>query len=830
MKGDPEEGVPKRTAKRAGELTRASAADTEAATLVAGLDAVLWEGVARAEQRPKKESLPWRYTYVSPQAERILGHAPARWLADPRLWFRCVLPEDRERVLDSYQAAVSRAESFHVEYGVLRRGGATVFVRESVTVHRVGRGTQRRLCGVVIDVTDWKRTEQALRDAEERYRDLAENLNECVFSLDEDGRIVYMSPAIEQISDYTVAEVLNRHFSDFVHPDDLDLLSDSFAKALGGHAEPFEYRVLKKSGETRWVRSWSRLVRSGERIAGVRGALVDITDRREAEAALRESEARYQQLFENANDMLYTFDPDGRFTSVNSAVEQVTGYSRQELLGMNILQLTAPETRDFARSMIQRKLAGMHTTYEVPLVTKDGRRIPVEVSSRALMHEGRPVEIQGIARDLTERRRSDRLAAERNQLANEVRVASALARAGRELMSCRSASALLERLCRITTEVLQCDCSHIVCWQAEEDAYAPVCGYGHTPEEEEMMRVVRIPRSLWAPFLEHLAKEDVSQVLLYQPRDAPLMTFPMRFGATVALFMLLRRGDEILGIHAACYRGREEPFSAEQHEIARGVAHLASLALEKARLLGELERANRLKSDFMATMSHELRTPLHVILGYNQMLLDQELGQLNSEQAETSRRIKKSASDLLDLVNATLAVGRLETGGDPVSVTEIDLAVFLARLEAETRELRRKAGVEVLWRVASELPPIRTDVLKLKVVMKNLISNALKFAPQGVVCVEVHAGGDAAELVVSDTGIGIPEEQRQAIFEPFYQVAEASPRAAGGVGLGLYIVRRLLDLIGGSITVDSEPGRGSTFRVRLRAVPRANAATSPTDD
>jgi PAS domain S-box-containing protein len=789
--------------------------------LVASVDAVLWEARSPGVGETAEGLAPLlRYTYVSPQAERLLGYSPQCWLADPDFWARCIHPEDRARVLACYKTGVSRAAGFHADYRILHHDGSVVFLRDVVHMERVGQGAERRVRGILLDVGDWKRTEEALREAEEQYRELVENINECVFSLDAQGRITYISPVIEEISGYLPGEVLNRNFSEFIHPGDLDLLADSFTKTLAGEPEPFEYRVMRKSGDVRWVRSWSRLIVSGDVITGLRGALVDITDRRRVEAELRESQARYHQLFENANDMIYIFDAEGTLTSVNTAVEHVSGYSRKELIGMNIAQLTAPEAWEFAHRMIQRKAAGTHTTYETVLLTKDGRRVPVEVSSRAVMREEEPVEIQGIARDLTERRRTERFAIERSRLENEVRVAAALARAGRELMSCREASELLERLCRVTSEVLECDCGHILYWQAEDDTYVPVSGYGHTSEETEAMRVIRIPRTVLTPMLERLEKEEVAQVLLSDPRDVLAVPFPARFGATVALFMPLRRGDEILALHVACYRGREDPFTVEQCQIARGVAQLASLALENARLVAELERANGIKSDFMATMSHELRTPLNVIIGYNQMLLDQDLGPLNSEQAETSRRVKESAAELLNLVNATLAVGRLEAGAQPVSLAVTDLRALLREIEVEARELCYKAGLDLTWQMDTDLPLIRTDPIKLKVVVKNLIWNAVKFTPRGSVSVSVGTHGDGVEVIVSDTGVGIPEDLRQAIFEPFYQVGGRLPEREGGVGLGLYIVRRLLELLGGSVVVASEVGRGSTFRVRLSGNPR----------
>jgi PAS domain S-box-containing protein len=828
MKGASDSAVPPETKVGTNELrcdaVQAGGAGVDIGALVAGVDAVLWQARSPGgrEIADGIASL-LRYTYVSPQAERLFGYSLQRWLAESDFWTRCIHSEDRERVVACYEAGLCRAGGFWVDYRALHNDGSVVFVRDIVHVEPLGQGFERRVHGILVNIGDWKQTEQALREAEEQYRELVENINECVFSVNAEGWITYISPVIEDISGYPPGEVLTRHFSDFVYPGDLARLAESFEKALAGKPEPLEYRLLMKSGDVRWVRSWSRVIVYGDRIAGVRGALVDITDRRRMDAELRESQARYHQLFENANDMIYTFDAEGTLTSVNAAVEQVSGYSRRELIGMNVVQLSAPEAWELAHRMIQRKIAGMHTTYETILLTKEGARVPIEVSSRAVERDGQLLEIQGIARDLRERRRTERLAVERKRLENEVRVAAALARAGRDLMSCREPSDLIEQLCRVTTEVLECDCSHILYWQAADDTYVPVSTHGHTPEEVEAMQVIRIPRRVLTPMIERLRREDVAQVRLSESGDLLAVPFPAQFGASVVLFMLLRRGDEILGLHLASYRGRKDAFSDEQCQIARGIAQLASLALENARLVGELERANRLKSDFMATMSHELRTPLNVIIGYNQMLLDEHFGPLSSGQAEASRRVKDHATDLLNLVSATLSVGRLETGAQPISLMFTDLGDLMKEIEVEARDLCYKAGLDFTWRTDTDLPLIRTDPLKLKVVVKNLVWNAVKFTPKGSVSLSIHTHPDGVEVVVSDTGVGIPEDLRQTIFEPFYQVGGRLPESEGGVGLGLYIVRRLLELLGGSVTVESEVGRGSTFRVGLCLSPRGTA-------
>ncbi|HVN83522.1 MAG TPA: PAS domain-containing sensor histidine kinase [Candidatus Binatia bacterium] len=234
---------------------------------------------------------------------------------------------------------------------------------------------------------------------------------------------------------------------------------------------------------------------------------------------------------------------------------------------------------------------------------------------------------------------------------------------------------------------------------------------------------------------------------------------------------------------------------------------------EKHLLLEELRAANRLKSDFVATMSHELRTPLNVILGYHDLLQEQAFGSLGKEQAAVLQRMRQSATELLELINATLDVSRLDSGRVTVEPEHVAIAELITQVDLETQEMQNKPGVRVEWQVSPELPRLHSDPAKLKIILKNLLNNALKFTERGSVVVGATAHDGGVELQVADTGVGIAPEALPIIFEPFRQIGDSPTRQHGGVGLGLYIVRRLVDMIGAKLTVDSEPGHGTTFRV-----------------
>ena len=224
------------------------------------------------------------------------------------------------------------------------------------------------------------------------------------------------------------------------------------------------------------------------------------------------------------------------------------------------------------------------------------------------------------------------------------------------------------------------------------------------------------------------------------------------------------------------------------------------------------EAANRVKSEFLATMSHELRTPLSIILGYGSLLVEGMLGSLSEEQSHALRRINNSARELLDLITAILDVSRLEAGRLPMEIQRVEVPTLLEEIKAETEAERERVDLIYTWTMQGELPPLYTDPSKLKIVLKNLIRNAVKFTEEGSVTVEAQGLCGGVEVSVSDTGIGIPAEALELIFEPFRQVGLTLSERRG-IGLGLHIVKRLLALLGGTIRVESKLGAGSTFRV-----------------
>lgn len=276
---------------------------------------------------------------------------------------------------------------------------------------------------------------------------------------------------------------------------------------------------------------------------------------------------------------------------------------------------------------------------------------------------------------------------------------------------------------------------------------------------------------------------------------------------------------------------QERDFTAEEIALITAFADQAAIAIHNAELFAEVKRktaelekvneelrqASRAKSDFVAALSHEVRTPLNVIVGNADLMRDGFFGAVTESQKEALTGMLRYAQALLRLVDNLLKVARLEAKRLGVEVCPFRVEEVLAHARTYVEQLNRDGRLEVLWDVQPNLPPVTSDPLKLEEILQNLIGNAYKFTPQGRIEIRVRDLGKQGriEFSVADTGIGIPREDRDRIFEQFHQLKGPHGGNSSGVGLGLTIVKRYLDLMQGDIRVESEPGKGSIFTFTL---------------
>lgn len=284
---------------------------------------------------------------------------------------------------------------------------------------------------------------------------------------------------------------------------------------------------------------------------------------------------------------------------------------------------------------------------------------------------------------------------------------------------------------------------------------------------------------------------------------------------------LFSKDKKPLGLLFVCTRAARE-FSQRELSLIQQFANGAAIAIENAALFnearkksGELELAYQAKSDFLNTMAHELRTPLNVIIGTEQLVTDGFFGNLTEGQRKGLEPLARSAEDLLHLINGILDLARLEAGRVPLRVEEFGVGGLLEELAASFAPLAREKGLGLKFGAANGMK-LRSDRSKVKEVLQNLLGNAVKYTDGGEVGIGVEAGSDGRVVIsVEDTGIGMKAEELGRIFEPFYMVEGVDRRKYPGSGLGLSIVKRMVELLGGEITVESEWGKGSTFKINL---------------
>ncbi len=292
------------------------------------------------------------------------------------------------------------------------------------------------------------------------------------------------------------------------------------------------------------------------------------------------------------------------------------------------------------------------------------------------------------------------------------------------------------------------------------------------------------------------------------------LTRTLEHRADLPIIVLTGLDDERLGTQLV--QAGAQDYLVKGHFDGRLLVRCLRYAVERHRMLEKLERANVVKTYFAATMSHELRNTIFAITSYCDLALDPRTQHMEAEKRRILGLVNDRAKQSLRLIQATLELTRAEVTASKLEEHEVSVNELIDELAGETEIPAAQRGkVALRWEVASSLPPLHTDPVKLKMVLKNLVENAIKFTEEGSVAVSAGAANGDVRFSVADTGIGIPADELQNLFEPFRQAHGKTSRGAGGAGLGLYIVHRLVELLGGSITVASDSHQGSTFSVSI---------------
>jgi PAS domain S-box-containing protein len=509
------------------------------------------------------------------------------------------------------------------------------------------------------------------------------------------------------------------------------------------------------------------LTRSNSRLAR------EIEVRARTEEAVKESSQRLQDFLDNANDLIQSITRDGRILYVNSSWKRVLGYDDEDLADLDLFEIVHRDRRQTLKAEFERVLSGEPSRrFNVEYVAKDGRPVVLSGSAQAQLVNGEPVATQAILRDVSEQRIAERQLAE----------------------SRANLGALVENT---GDSIWSVDREHRLITFNSAFALATEARSGREPA------VGQPPEQLFAP--EDLSwYQELYERTLSGERHVAVRTDEV--DGQLRYYELYANPIQSLeGVSGAVFFGKDVTPRVRAEEALR-------VAKDEA------EAANKAKSDFLASMSHELRTPLNSVIGFTNILLKNKGGRLNEKDTGFLERVLSNGKHLLALINEVLDLAKVEAGRMDLVIEDVDLGALcvetVQQLEGQART--REGRVRLLTEVPTGAVRVETDSAKIKQVLINLIGNALKFTEQGSVTVRVETSEDGktpTAIAVQDTGIGIAEDRLEAIFHAFQQAEAGTSRKYGGTGLGLALSRSICLLMGYDLLVESELGKGSTFRI-----------------
>jgi PAS domain S-box-containing protein len=776
-----------------------------------------------------------------------LGYdAPATPGDFPSTFARLFHPDDQERVLRELQELfASDGSEYESEYRVRRKDGSTRWHLARGTVWRTPEGMPIRFIGTSVEITDLKRAEEALRESERRFRTFVDHAADAFFLL-EDGstRVVDVNRRACESLGYSRDELLGMTPFEF-DPDLSPALVESRIRGLAeGETIDFQARHRRKDGTIFPVEIRGKKFREGGRHLLV--TLVrDVTERKRVEEALRESEERFRGTFENAAIGIAHADLSGRWLRVNQKLCSILGYTIEEALRLRWQDVTFPEdlSRNSEHVAALLENEGIGRLVEKRYIRKDGSviwgQLAISVQRDA---SGKPAYFIVLVQDVSERKRLDaelrtakEAEGERARLAELGRdVAVALSRGGtlRELLQ-PCAEAAVHFLDAAFTRIWWLPPgSNVLELQASAGLYTHLDG-PHSRVPVGHFKIGRIAR-------------DRRPVLTNKVASDPNVSDPewaRREGMIAFAGYPLVLNDRVVGVLALFAR---KVLSEDVLRTLESIAGVIALGLERKRQEVELrhakevaEAANRAKDEFLANVSHEIRTPMNAILGMTELTLETDLSE---DQRQCLKTVKSAADNLLGIINDLLDFAKIGAGKMVLDPADFSLRDAVGdTLRALAMRAHRK-GLELIYQVRPDVPDALVgDAGRLRQVLLNLVGNAIKFTDAGEVVVTVerespngereaqsaereerqNAGtGDtsaprsalcALRFTVRDTGVGVPLEKQERIFRAFEQEDTSTTRRYGGTGLGLTIASRLAELMGGHISVQSEPGRGSTF-------------------
>ncbi|MBU1001618.1 MAG: PAS domain S-box protein [Proteobacteria bacterium] len=639
-------------------------------------------------------------------------------------------------------------------------------------------------------------------EAARKFRFIADSSRDFMTLINSDYEYEAANEAYLKAVGFSLKEVIGRSVYDVWGAEVFEEAIKPFMdRALAGEHVGYEtWFNFHSRGRGYYDVTYSPYLSDGGEITHVAVISHDMTQWKLARDALNLEKHKFKSIVETIPDLIYRLDSDGRITFVNRAVSNY-GYTPEELLGRHILELVHPEDRKQAKHRVDERRTGDRRTssLELRLLTKAGTPVDMELRTDSLapepvllfnaegIYEGlKPVPrafagTQGLARDVTEARRAEQLLRERETLYRVMfeNTGTGMASIGPDGIVSRI-NAKFKDICGWTND--QVAGTNFMQYVAPQHRKLAAANHARRRRGEE------VPTEYELDLLS---------------RDGKVIH------AFVQVGLLPESGQTIVSVVDITQRVRAE----EEMRRARDAA----------------EQANRIKNEFLANMSHEVRTPLNGILGMAELTM---LGDLDAEQRECLEMIRESGRNLLAILNDLLDISKIEAGRLETEQREFSLAEVLRQVQVHFGAQAARQGLEFAIQSDPAAPDaLLGDDVRIRQVLFNLVGNSLKFTDQGgitvrVECLDTSASDGALRLLfcVQDTGIGISDAFQAVVFEPFTQADGSFTRKYQGTGLGLGIVKRLVTLMGGSVTLDSAEGQGTSVYFTLPATPSHTTA------